>query len=131
HRIKRQAMSRRIAARKKTIEAELPDIVDRHLILFGNPGELEVMSQILRPLVTEIIFKLVDLDEMETATLEALPAAFDRLMGHRKALQVDHEIAEVRARIRDALGSSADEAQEGLWLAMVMLGRDPLLATLG
>jgi len=131
HRVKRAAMSRRIAARKKTIETELPDIIDRHLILFGKPGELEVMSQVLQPLVTEIIFKLVDIDAMETATLEALPAAFDRLMGHRKALQVDHEIAEVRARIRDTLGKSGDEPQEGLWLALVMLGRDPLLATLG
>jgi cytochrome P450 len=60
-----------------------------------------------------------------------LSVIFDRMMGLRRRQQLDSDIGRVRAAIRGALPDEADEDDEGVRVALFILGNDTLSGTLG
>ncbi len=130
HRTLRRSMSEHLAAKRKQMLPELGALVANHISPFGRPGKVEVMAEVLAPLVDDFMGRLIEAVIGDAKALAALSPAFDHLMGERKMLQTDAEIAKVRATIQAGLPADRQDA-EGRHLALLMLGRDPLLGTLG
>ncbi len=130
HRALRRSMSEHLAARRKENSPHLRALVAKYLRRLNRPGTVELMAELLAPMVDEFMSRIVDVVIDDARALAALSPAFDHLMGARKLLHADGEIAKVRRAIELALAADEPEAA-GRHLALLMLGRDPLLGTLG
>jgi cytochrome P450 len=130
HRALRRSMSEHLAARRKEIVPDIAAIIAPHLAPLAQPGKVEVMTGILAPVVDAFLGRIVDVVVEDKQALAALSPAFDHAMGARKLVQTDGEIGKVREAIRRSLPDDRQDA-EGRHLALLMLGRDPLLGSLG
>jgi cytochrome P450 len=131
HRVLRRAFSEQVAARRKDILPELGRIIGRHLEPLGRPGPVELMSEVLAPMVNDVVGRVIAIviDDELAAKIATVSTTFDHMMGAR-LLQTDRALGGVRESLGRAL-SPADAESEGRHLALLLLGRDPLLATIG
>jgi hypothetical protein len=60
HAERRRSFSKYLAARLTALEARLPDIVGRHLRPLQNKGRVEIVSQVIGPLVREVTATFAD-----------------------------------------------------------------------
>ena len=60
HAERRRSFSKYLAARLTTLEARLPELVGRHLRPLQNRGSIEIVSEVIGPLVREITAIFVD-----------------------------------------------------------------------
>lgn len=127
----RRGIAQHLASRRATVEAELPGIVARHMARFGRSGPLELMGEVLLPLVDEATGLIVGIDIAAAVDTRFASAIFDRMLGPRRHAAIDDEIAAIRTVIREALGAGWTEAAEGVRLALWILGHDPQLGTIG
>ncbi len=130
HKALRRVMSEHLAAKRKEITPEIAAIIAPHLSRLMRPGRVEVMSEILSPLVDAFLGRVIDVVIEDKQALAALSPAFDHAMGPRKLIQTDRNVGKVRTTIQQSLPQDRLEA-EGRHLALLMLGRDPLLGSLG
>jgi hypothetical protein len=131
HGLLRRGVAQHLASRRGLVEAALPGIVARHMERFARPGPLEVMSELLVPLVDEATGLIVGIDVASRVETRFASAIFDRMLGPRRHAAIDDEIAAIRTVIREALGAGWTEAAEGIRLALWILGHDPQLGTIG
>lgn len=131
HAVLRRGIAEHLAARRGAIEAELPGIVARHMARFARPGPIEVMSEVLIPLIDDATGLIVGIDLAARVDTRFASAIFDRMLGPRRHAAIDDEIGALRTAIRDALGAGWTEEAEGVRLALWILGHDPQLGTIG
>jgi hypothetical protein len=129
HRALRRSMSEHLAAKRKASLAGLGELVAQYLAPLGRPGKVELMAEVLAPLVDDLVGSVAEAVIDDARALSAISPAFDLRMGERKLLQTDAEIAKVRRLIGTELPKELDD--EGRQLALLMLGHDTLLGTLG
>jgi cytochrome P450 len=127
----RRAIARHLAARRTIIETALPGVVARHIERFERSGPLEVMAEVLVPLVNEATGLIVGIEVGRHVQTGFASAIFDRMLGPRRHAAIDDEIASIRTVIRNTLGADWSEEAEGVRLALWILGHDPLLGTVG
>jgi cytochrome P450 len=131
HRPARRRASEFLAARKGALNARLPAIIATNFGRLRHPGRLDLMHDIIVPAVRDIISILVDMDV--GSGLECRDASFvlDRFIGVAKRRRIEQEIATLRDAIADRLGDEATEDDIGLRLTLLLLGKDPLIGTVG
>jgi hypothetical protein len=86
------------------------------------------MREAVLPLAREIMSTIVDID---ISAVESVSAVFDKTNSITKRRKIAAEMAKLRELIACHLGSEATEEDVGLRLALLVLGRDPLIGSLG
>jgi cytochrome P450 len=130
HRNARRRVSEFLATRKAALHAGIPKAVATHFGRFAQAGRIEVMGEVIQPFVLEIISTMIDI---EISTLASLNASiiFDRSLGIPRRRKVAADIAGLRDLVSARAGEDATEDDIGMRLALVILGRDALIGTLG
>jgi cytochrome P450 len=131
HRKARRRVAEHLAARKFDLSACLTESLTVHLKALRQEGEVEIVRQVLEPLILSVTEPLTDVPPAVAADCRTVSTIFDKSIGPRKRQRVDAELGRMRAAIVSKLGSNVSEDAVGLRLALVILGRDTLLGTLG
>jgi hypothetical protein len=131
HRKARRRVAEHLAARRLDLSACMTKSLALHLQPLRQEGELEIVSQVLEPLVLSVTEVLTDIPPSVAAECRTVSAIFDKLIGPRKRQRIEAELGRMRAAIVCKLGPSASQEAVGVRLALAVLGRDTLLGTLG
>ena len=126
----RRRMSEFLATRKAVLSARIPLAVATHFDVMRREGRVEIMKEAVVPLALDIFSALVDID-ISGVECTSLSVAFDKSISINKRRRVAAEIAKLRELISCHLGPEATEEDVGLRLALLVLGRDPFIGTLG
>jgi hypothetical protein len=102
-----------------------------HLKLLEREGEVDIIHQVLDPLILSVTEQITDIPAAIAADCRTMSTIFDKSIGPRKRQRIDAELAHMRAAILSKLGPSASDDEVGMRLALAILGRDTLLGTLG
>jgi cytochrome P450 len=130
HKVARRKIAEYMIARKAAVSAATPGIVDRWFGAIAAREQIELMTEVIQPLVKEVLGTLNQIDEDSRDLIRSASAVFDRMMGAKKRRELDHELAKIRAAIKRGRGSSLSEDEEGFSLALIILGNDTLCGTL-
>jgi cytochrome P450 len=131
HRNARRRVAEHLAAHRCDLSNCIMKNLELHLRPFRHEGELEIVSQILEPLILSVTEPLTDIPPAVAAGCRTVSTIFDKSIGPRKRQRIDAELGQMRAAIIRKLGASAADDAIGLRLALSILGRDTLLGTLG
>ncbi|MDR3464758.1 MAG: hypothetical protein P4M07_02315 [Xanthobacteraceae bacterium] len=131
HARSRRLASEFLAARRTVVAAQIPDITARHLSAFKRTGKLEVMNDIIEPMIREYLCLISGVEIGAAQSIGHISSIFDRSSGLNKRQAMESEIAALRELIVSRLGRHAPEDEVGLRLAFFILGMDPLRGTLG
>jgi hypothetical protein len=130
HRIARRRVAEHLAARKSKLEACMVAAVQSHLRILREPGDVEMMRQVLEPLVISVMEPLTDVVPA-AAECRMLSKIFDKSIGPRKRQRINAELGRLRDLISSKLGPDASREAVGLRVALLILGHDALLGTMG
>jgi hypothetical protein len=130
HARQRRRASEFLAARKAALNARIAPAVARHCGAFHREGRIEVMHDTVLPLVLDIISTIIDIN-VTAGDCPNASLVFDRSIGVNKRRAIAAEIAALREQIASRLGASATDEEIGLRLALLILGKDALIGTLG
>lgn len=130
HSAARRGLAEFLIARRADVAPVIPQMVIRRLASLERPGEVDLMADILAPLVTELIGAVTETEITDEMAVRRATIVFDRLIGLRKRIELDDEIGRIRAMIRRSHPDASEEV-EGLRLALFVLGHDTLTGTLG
>jgi len=126
----RRRASEFLVARKAALNERIPQAVATHFNALQREGRVEIMDSAVIPSVLDIMSMVVDTD-ISTMDCRNASLVFDQSIGVNKRRKVEAEIATLRELISCRLGASATEDEVGLRLALVILGKDTLIGTLG
>ena len=126
----RRRASEFLATRRTLLSSCIPEAVGMHLDALRREGRVDIMKDAILPLVLDIISAVID---VEISAVDCLNASivFDKSIGVNRRRKVAAEIATLRKLISARLGASATEEDVGLRLALLILGKDALIGTLG
>lgn len=131
HRKARRRVAEHLADRRSDLSERMTESLKVHLAPLQQGGEIEIVSQVLEPLILHVTEPLTDVPPAVAAECRAVSTIFDKSIGPRKRQRIDAELGQMRAAIVRKLGLSSSESAIGLRLALSILGRDTLLGTLG
>jgi hypothetical protein len=131
HRDARRRIADFLSRRRAGFAAAVPGMVDRHFAVLDRQSDVDLMDDVLNPLVAEFIGALTETKITDGGSIRRASLIFDRMLGLKKRLQLEEEIGSIRAMIRQSPGADLSEEDEGLRLALFVLGHDALLGTLG
>jgi cytochrome P450 len=126
----RRRVSEFLAARKASLNARIPEAVATHFNAFRREGQVEVMEDVVVPLVHDIISTVIDID-ISAQDCPNASLVFDKSTGVKKRRRIAAEIASLRELISSRLGPNTTDDDVGLRLALLILGKDALIGTLG
>lgn len=129
HAAQRADIARLMAERRPWVTAQLPGMTERRLSVLSEPGEHDLMARLVLPFVDDLIGALVGIDP--GVPPDALVSRiFSQNMGVARRKRLETELKVVIARLRDAY-PDASPLRLGSHVAMVVLGRDAMIGTLG
>jgi hypothetical protein len=131
HKNARRRVAEHMAARRSDLSACMKESLAVHLEPLRREGEVEIVRQVLEPLILSVTEPLTDVPPALAADCRTVSTIFDKSIGPRKRQRVEAELDHMRAAIASKLGPNASEDAIGLRLALAVLGRDTLLGTLG
>jgi hypothetical protein len=123
-------MSEFLAKRKRELSERVPEIVASRFNVMRGAGRVEIMQEAIVPLALDIMSIIVGLN-VSTANCQSVSAAFDKLININKRRRIAADMATLKKAIESQLGPQASQEDIGLRLALLVLGRDPLVGTLG
>jgi hypothetical protein len=126
----RRRASEFLVARKAALNARIPQAVATHFDALQREGRVEIMDSTVVPLILDIMSTVIDTD-ISVVDCRNASLVFDQSIGVNKRRKIAAEIATLRDLISSRLGASATEDEVGLRLALVILGKDTLIGTLG
>jgi len=129
HRLARRRIAEFVAARKNIASSAAPRIVERWVGKLTGRTEIELMTEVLQPMVREFLAVLSGTDA--SGLIQGASAVFDRMMSARQRRQLDDELGAIRAAIRRTIGPDGSEEEEGIRLALFVLGNDALAGGFG
>ncbi len=127
----RRNMSRLLASRREQVAAVAVDLVERHFALLERQNEVELIDEVLVPLVTEMFADLFQVAANLPYTPLVTTQIFDSWASLNTLLAAEAAIEAQRRRLAELFGREMPLDQEGAYLALAILGRDSLLSTLG
>jgi cytochrome P450 len=131
HREVRRRMAELIVRRRSAVSLAIPDMVERRFGSIETRDEVELVGEVLLPLVTELIAIVTGTDATAIPDCRRVSMIFDPMLGLRTRRALEDEVGALRVAIRAALPKDAPEFEEGLRLALFALGNDALVGTLG
>lgn len=131
HQKARRRVGEHLAARRFDLSASMTKSLAVNLEPLRKQGELEIVSQVLEPLVLGVAEALTDVPPAVAAECRTVSTLFDKSIGPRKRRRIDMELGLMRDAIISKLGPDTPEDAVGLRLALAVLGRDTLVGTIG
>jgi hypothetical protein len=131
HHQARRRFAEFLAARKSALAACIPKAVDAHLRILRQEGRVEMMGQVLEPLLLTVLATLTDVEPAAAAGCRTGSIIFDKAIGTRKRRRADAELGLFRKIIASRLGPQASDEEVGMRVAFFVLARDATLGTLG
>jgi hypothetical protein len=131
HRAARRRLAEIISRRRAAQSTAIPKLVPHHFRRFEPGRDIELMADVLEPLVNDLIELLIEVPIRHTGALATASLVFDRFLGLRKRQGIEADLGALRSAIQDGLGPDAREDDVGDRLALCILGHDTLLGTLG
>ncbi|MEX0808939.1 MAG: hypothetical protein WD044_09430 [Dongiaceae bacterium] len=130
HEAMRRRMAAFLAGRRKAVAARLPELVERHFAPIRSNDETDLAGEILLPFVRDLFSEMVEASETIPFRRIAITRIFDRYIGLRTIQTIENDLAELRACIARVCAPAVARGDEDMLLALLVLGRDSLLATL-
>ncbi|MDZ4738058.1 MAG: hypothetical protein SGJ07_17075 [Rhodospirillaceae bacterium] len=130
HEAMRRRMAAFLAGRRKAIAARLSELADRHFAPLRSADEIDLAGEVLLPFVRDLFSEMVEASEIIPLRRIAITRIFDRYIGLRTIQTIDSELADLRACIARVCAPAVARGDEDMLLALLVLGRDSLLATL-
>jgi cytochrome P450 len=127
----RRGMAEFIMTRRAIVNDEIPRLVERYFAALKSDGPVELMSEVIIPFAHDVLTALIGVDCGPPSEHQNVPAVFDKLAGISKRKQIANEIGVLRRTIRAGLGEAASENDIGIRVALVIVGHDSLIGTLG
>ena len=128
------AMRRRMAAflakRRAPLQAVIGEISDRHLKRLATDAETDLVADCCLPLVRDYFSALVGAEAPVPFTPVTLTRIFDHWLGLGAIRQIEQGIVDLRAFVAKTCAASVAAEGEDLIVALLIVGRDSLLATL-
>ena len=131
HRTVRRRMADLLGSKRDEISAVAPELVEKYFAALNRVGEVDVMKQVIEPLIVDIMVILTGVDVSGHPEFSRVNSIFDRLIGARKRLQQEEAAGTLRALIREKIGPDASDEDEGVIASYLILGRDSLGGSLG
>jgi hypothetical protein len=123
-------MAQYLRERRSAIAHLVPVLIEECFAVMQSAGELDMASQVIRPLATRYMLAIIGVDA-DWRTVGRITALFDRLLGVRKRLRGEADVKALRELVRQSLTPEEGTEEEGQRLAIVILGMDSLFGTLG
>ncbi len=131
HVAQRRAAARHVADHRRAAEAATMEAIAAYAGRFADAGELEVMGEVIVPMVHTVIGAMVGVPIDADETAGAMSRVFDRLGSVRRSAEADRQIGDARERLRAERGSPMSDEEMGAALSLWILGYDALIGTLG
>jgi cytochrome P450 len=130
HENMRRRMAAFLAGRRMAIAARLPALVEQHFLPLRDTVEIDLAEACLLPFVRDMFSEMVEANSPIAFQRIAITRIFDRYIGLGTIKMVERELAELRASVTGACAAAVARGDEDMLVALLVLGRDSLLATL-
>jgi cytochrome P450 len=130
HRQLRRRMGEIMARNRGASAAAIERSVAEYIGRLEQPGELDLVADVLRPLVADVVGTMCGAQIPPGEGFDHLSLIFDRWISLKRRRLIESEIAAARIIIKAGVGPEDPPDEEGVRLAMQVLGRDALLGTL-
>ncbi len=127
----RRSMSHCLGDHRKRMEAAAGELVERHFSILDGRSEVELIGETLAPFVAEVFSILTQTDEAPAFVPQDATRIFDHWASLNALLAAEVAIGTIRRGLEPLFRRGIPREQEGVYLALTILGRDSLLATLG
>lgn len=125
----RRRASTFIAGRHHAIHAWVADELPEHLQPFKQPGRVELMGEVIKPMVRGLFATLVDTDLPDRLALDSVSQVFDKSIGMSRRITLEADMAQLEAHLREQLGEMSED-DVGMRLGLLVVGKDALVGTL-
>ncbi len=125
----RRRASTFIAGRHHAIRAWAEDKLPGHLEALARAGRVELMSEVIKPLVRELFATLVDTDLPDRLVLDHVSQVFDKSIGMSRRVRLEADMEQLEAHLRERLGDIGED-EIGMRLGLLVVGKDALVGTL-
>lgn len=125
----RRTASTFIAGRHQAIRAWAEGKLPGHLQPLAKPGRVELMQDVIKPLVRELFAVLVDTDLSDSLVLDHVSQVFDKSIGMSRRTRLETDMAALEAHLREQLGDIGED-EIGMRLGLLVVGKDALVGTL-
>lgn len=130
HESMRRRMAAFLAARRKAVAARLPALVEQHFLPLREAAEIDMANASLLPFVRDLFGEMIGATASIPFRRIAITRIFDRYIGLGTIKMIERELAELRASVTGACAAAVARGDEDMIVALLVLGRDSLLATL-
>ncbi len=125
----RREASTFIAGRHHAIRAWAEGELPLHLQPLAQPGRVELMDKVIKPLVRGLFAVIIDTDLPDHLRLDHVSHVFDKSIGMSRRVRLEADMAQLEAHLRERL-SDMNEGQIGMRLGLLVVGKDALVGTL-
>jgi cytochrome P450 len=129
HARQRADVARFLAERRGAVDQLIPVLAARAAAVLGQPGTHDLIGGLILPMVHDLIGTIVGLP-LELAADSLTSRIFSQNIGIAQRRRLQAELTDLRARFKAAFPLD-DDLRLGTRLAMIVLGRDALIGTLG
>ena len=130
HESMRRRMAAFLAGRRTAIVACLPALVEQHFRPLREANEIDLADACLLPFVRDLFGEMIGANRPIAFERIAITRIFDRYIGLGTIRMIERELADLRAGVAGACAAAVAGGDEDMILALLVLGRDSLLATL-
>jgi cytochrome P450 len=130
HAQERRRNSEFLATRRRAIHAWVADEMPRHLDRFAHGGRLEVARDVIKPMVRGLIATMIDIDLPDHLALDDISKVFDKGISMQRRLRLEADMAALEAHLRGRIGPDADDADIGMRIGLVIMGKEATVGTL-
>ena len=123
HKALRQATAQYLGKMRPAVKAALPSLVDRHMAPLATPGTVDVMPEVVRPLIDAMTAVLTKVDH-DFGPDSLVSRLFSQSMGPRKRMRLNAELSALRDAFQTVEPETLDER-----VTLAVLGRDAALGT--
>ena len=123
----RRELATLLAARRPAIAEYLADWIEELFAPLRSAPKMDLIEQVLLPLSNRMVTMIAGFDREVTFPLLSATRIFDRFSSLAAMRTANTEIG----RLRDEIASQGREKDERVLLAVLMLGRDSLVGSLG
>jgi cytochrome P450 len=131
HRGQRKKMAEFLRSHRQAAQPVIAAAVDLHAAKLLPDVEIEVVAELLEPLVAATMNAYTGVSIPETIGAQGTTTIFDRMISIRRRRKLEEIVGELRAAVRRHLPPDAPAAEEGMLLALHILGQDTLVGTIG
>jgi cytochrome P450 len=120
-------LARRRGALESWRATQLPGFFDR----LEQPGRVELVSEVLKPMVRSLIAEVADVPLPDSIELESASLVFDKSLALSRRQALEAHLQQLIAHARAHVGPDADADELGLRVGLIVVGKDATMGSFG